>query len=443
MADVNSLYPQPPKAQDTGGLNVLTNPASAIQLLQGVTSLQGNQQELRARNAIGDIYRKNIRPDGTLDEHGAIRDIASHPDAAYKAPEAVGGMLQRQGQALDNAGKAIVNRTQQFEQQAKQQEFVANSFSLIDPEKPTEEQVHNWTVMMKRNNPTVPSAVINGMAQTALTDPQGLAHGVGVMKNMALGASGTSGRVAGPPDAATGAPTTISTGQANLSPAGIKTALPPGEGTVLEGASARAERLQSTASTAPQYHADLENLKQDSKVLGNIGGPTVSFEKSLNQTMTRLGLPGITMTPEQLKATESFDKIANQISTSQAGNLGAATDAGRHMVVGANPSTSMSAYGREGVIDMLQGNQDAIDTTRKLWMDARAKGVPANTYDNFVHNLSQSLDPRVFQFNRLSRENQQTFLHQLSPEDLPNFEAKYKLAIENKWVKPLKKKGAE
>lgn len=440
MADISALYPQPVAPQQ-GGLNVLSNPAAAIQLMQGITSLQASQQELRARNAIGDIYRKNIRPDGTLNEHGAIRDIAGHPDAAYKAPEAVGGMLQRQGQALDNAGKAIINRTAQFEQHAKQQEFIANSFSLIDPEHPTEEQVHNWTVMMKRNNPTVPSAVINGMAQTALTDPAGLAHGVGVMKNMAMGAQGTSGRVAGPPDTATGAPSTISVGQANLSPAGIKTALPPGEGTVLEGAAARAERLQSTASTAPQYHADLENLKQDSKVLENLGGPTFEVEKKLNQLTSRIGGFGVTMTPEQLKAGESFDKIANQISTSQAGNLGAATDAGRHMVVGANPSTSMSAFGREGVIDMLQGNQDAIDTTRKMWMDARAKGVPANTYDNFIHNLSHSLDPRVFQFNRLSRANQQTFLHQLGPSELPEFERKYKAAIENKWVKPLKKEA--
>lgn len=440
MADISALYPQPAQAQPNS-LNVLSNPAAAIQLMQGVTALQGSQQELRARNAIGEIYRNNIRPDGTLDEHGAIRDIANHPDAAYKAPEAVGGMLQRQGQALQNQGAAIANRTAQFEQQAKQQEFVANSFSMIDPEKPTEEQVHNWTVMMKRNNPTVPSAVINGMAQTALGDPQGLVHGVGIMKNMALGAGGTSGRVQGPPDAATGAPSSISVGQANLSPqGGIRTALPPGETAVMEGSAGRAERIQATAATAPQYHADLENLKQDSKVLGTIGGPTVPFEKSVNQTLGRFGLPGLgTMTPEQLKATESFDKIANQISTSQAGNLGAATDAGRHMVVGANPSTSMSSYGREGVIDMLQGNQDAIDTTRKLWLDARAKGVPANAYDSFAHNLSQTLDPRVFQFNRLSRENQQTFLHQLGPAELPEFERKYKVAIENKWVQPLKK----
>jgi hypothetical protein len=107
-------------------------------------------------------------------------------------------------------------------------------------------------------------------------------------------------------------------------------------------------------------------------------------------------------------------------------------------VVGANPSTSMSAYGREGVIDMLHGNQDAIDRARNIWLDARAKGAPANSYDVFMNQLSQKLDPRVFQFNRLSRVNQQKFLSQMDPDDLSDFEQKYQTAIASKWVKPLK-----
>lgn len=439
MADAYSLYPAPPQPQQNS-LSVVSNPANAIQLLTGINALTKSTQDIRARNAVGEIYRKNIRPNGTLDERGAIRDIANNPDTAWSAPEAVGGMLQRQGQALDNAGKSIINNTAMLDQRGKMQDFLTNSFSMIDPDKPTTEQVLNWAVMMKRNFPNIPSPLINGIAQHALSDPQGLAHGVASMKNMALGAGGTSERVQGPPGPS-GAPTTITKGQANLNGAGggITTGLPPGEDIVMGGAANRAERLQATASTSQQYHADLDNLKQDSRVLENLGGPTFEVEKKLNQLTTRLGGFGVTMTPEQLKAGESFDKIANQISTSQAGNLGAATDAGRHMVVGANPSTSMSAYGREGVIDMLQGNQDAIDLTRKLWMDAKGKGVPANTYDNFVHNLSQTLDPRVFQFARMSRDNQQKFLHNMDPADVSDFEQKYKTAIEKKWVKPLKK----
>jgi len=194
--------------------------------------------------------------------------------------------------------------------------------------------------------------------------------------------------------------------------------------------------LQATASTTQQYHADLDNLKQLSKTL-DIGGPTVELEKKVNQLGSRFGL-SVTMTPDQLKSAEEFDKIANQISLNQSQNFHG-SDAGLHTVVGANPSSSMSTYGREGVIDMLQGNQDAIDTTRRAWLRARANGAPASSYDQFAEQIGQTLDPRVFQFNRMSRQNQQKFLNSMPSEDIPAFEDKFKTAIANKWVQPPKK----
>src|SRR5258708_18178084 len=48
-----------------------------------------------------------------------------------------------------------------------------------------------------------------------------------------------------------------------------------------------------------------------------------------------------------------------------------------------------SKFGREGVIDMLQGNQDAIDVTRKAWLKARALGAPAGSYDQFAETMGQ------------------------------------------------------
>lgn len=93
---------------------------------------------------------------------------------------------------------------------------------------------------------------------------------------------------------------------------------------------------------------DLENLRQESDVLGNLGGPAQQVEKQLNQLSTRLAGFGVTMSPDQLRASESFDKIANQIALNQAKSLGG-TDSTRSMSVGATPSTSMSRYGRETI----------------------------------------------------------------------------------------------
>lgn len=222
---------------------------------------------------------------------------------------------------------------------------------------------------------------------------------------------------------------------------GYATTMAPGESGALEASAARGTDLMATASTSPQYHSDLENLKQDSRVLGELGGPTVEVEKKLNQLSHRIGGFGITMDRDQLRAAESFDKIANTISSRQAAAVGAATDAGRHMILGATPNLQMSRGGREAMIDMMQGNQDFVDRARDEWMKHRAAGVPANAHDAWMAGVfSKTADPRVFQFNRLNWDDQQKFLRGLDPKDLPDFEKRYKQAIDLGWVGELKKK---
>ena len=148
------------------------------------------------------------------------------------------------------------------------------------------------------------------------------------------------------------------------------------------------------------------------------------------------------MSPDQLRASESFDKIASNIALNQAKMLGG-TDSTRSMSVGATPNSGMSRYGRDGVIDMLQGNQDSVDAARDAWLDARSKGAPAGSFDLYMHRLNKVLDPRVFQFNRLNRDNQQKFLSQMSPADIPAFEQKYAASVARGWVQPLKPAAAQ
>lgn len=346
--------------------------------------------------------------------------------------------------AASLAGQHIANATAQQAQEAAATATIRNALatSLAGNPSPTADDVHSAIVNVSRANPhiavTMPG-IINAQGDFLLKDgPKGIKTNAGTLLNMGLSPEGASIRVTGPPGPG-GAPTSISVPQANQAgPQGIPTGLAPGESELLGNPSERAAKLQSTASTTAQYHADLDNLKQESKVL-DIGGPTVEFEKKANQFLTRIGLPNLgTMSPDQLKSAEGFDKIANQISLNQS-QFFHGSDAGLHTVVGANPSSSMSRYGREGVIDMLQGNQDAIDRARKIWLDARAKGAPVSSHDQFMDQLSEKLDPRVFQFNRMSRDNQQKFLGQMDPDELGDFEQKYQAAIAQKWVKPLKK----
>lgn len=386
MGDVASpQYPQPQPAQTN---SLMSNPAQAIGIINGL-----NQNRLF---------------------QATYPALSQQPQAALE------------GQNISNA---TAEQTQQ-EQASRAVSRIMGGY-LAGIQNPKPDDVRSAAAFAARSLPNVATRypdIISAASSTGQRNP-------GLLINSGLSPEAQSSEVTGTPTSG-GAATIIKTPASNMGIARV-TGLAPGESELLTSPSGRADKLQSTAATSPQYHADLENLKQDSKVLDNLGGPTFETEKKLNQLSSRIGGFGITMTPDQLKAGESFDKIANQISLNQS-QFFHGSDAGLHTVVGANPSSSMSKFGREGVIDMLQGNQDAIDTTRKAWLKARANGAPASSYDLFAERMGETIDPRVFQFNRLNRDNQQKFLSQMNPEDIPAFEQRYTDAVSRKWVKPLK-----
>jgi hypothetical protein len=419
---------------------LLSDPSKLLSVLGQFNQLMQFSGKVNAARA----FQSALKPDGTIDSEKLAAGMKS-PGVSMGGPEAIASML-------DLHNRSIANDTAAFEQWAKQSDYArANFTARANQTTPiTSEQIFHDAVSLTRNaDPRVmPSSIVAGMTNSILSDPSGVDQAYRNMANRVLGA-GAFAPVPGPPGVG-GAPTAPPLGATvrggvNAPPVGPQSrgfspmvvGQPPGEQGVQEAGAARASDLQATASTTAQYHSDLENLKQDSRILENLQGPTVEVEKKLNALSSRLGGFGVTMTPDQMRAADSFDKIVNQISLNQS-KLFHGSDASLHTVVGATPSLSMSRFGREGVIDMLQGNQDAVDLLRKQWLDARAKGAPANSYDTFVNEWSKKLDPRVFQFNRLNRENQQKFLGQIDPEDFEAFKQKYNVAMENGWVKKPK-----
>jgi hypothetical protein len=454
-------YPQAPQPQQ----NALTS--NPLQLLNNVLSLKKMQQDLAARQAIGNAYQKNIGADGSLDISGAFKAIRDDPDAAIAAPQASTDLLAQRGQM-------IANSTAQFQQGSAQNRFIADAVgTLADKQNVTPNDVDNMVVTMARNT-NIPSQVLAGWRAGMPSDPKKLRQWLIDNRKAAMGSAGVSPIIPGAGGYQNGAPVPGTVGQgiqtyaggAGDAPGANRSLVPPapGEDVTQKGAAEAAARLEDTARTSPQYHADLENLKQESQVLGpNFGGPTADFEIKANALTNRLGHFGITMSPDQMKAATSFQKITNQISLNQSSAL-AGTDAGRLMTVHANPSLEATPQGREGVIDQLQGNQDFVDKARDLWIKAKRNGAPANSHYDFMQSFGSEplnakkdpktgeitnkdslayADPRVFQFNRLSRENQQTFLKQVDPDELPQFERNFKEAIARGWVKPLKKPNAD
>lgn len=410
------LYPQPPSGQ-----GALSDPTRVIDLMGAIMRNEQMRRDLAGRAALGQAYQGAITPDNNFDLPSFIGSIRSNPDAAWMAGEAI------------PHGLAIAKS--QAETIFSQNQAATNLLGSL-PKNATDEQIRQVQTSLSRifkgqNIPLVEmwADYIKGLRGKAREDAITLAQ------TQSIGARGGAELVEAPP---TGSGALAKQPLTQRLFAGGTQAIsqPPGEAESQAAAAAGAAELESTGRTTAQYHADLENLRQLNKDIP-LAGPTAEWEKKINQVGSRLGI-GVTMTRDQLAKAEEFDKIANQVSLNQS-RLFHGSDAGLHTVVAANPNIGMSRYGREGVIDMLQGNQDALDRTRQMWLEARKRGAPANSYNQFVNEAAKSIDPRVFQFNRMSRENQQKFLGDMDSADLPEFEAKYQEAIRRGWVKSLKR----
>lgn len=387
VASPNALYPQPAPVA-TSSFNALSDPTKAIGLISGLQDYRLKQQQFDA--------------------------LSQQPAAAL------------QGQNISNATLEM----QQQEMASKAVSRIMGGY-LAGIKDPKPDDVRSAAAFAARSLPNVAVKypdIISAASETGRKNP-------GLLINSGLSPEAQSSEVTGTPTDG-GAETRLKLPTSNMG-SGRVVGLASGESELNASPASRAAALQATATTSPQYHADLENLRTDSKILDNLGGPTFEVEKKLNQLTSRLGNFGVTMTPDQLKAGESFDKIVNGISLRQ-GQMFGNTDAGRSMTLGATPNTSMSKFGREGMIDMAQGNQDAVDAARRAWLKARANGASVKDHDLFMDQIGQEMDPRVFQFNRLSRDNQQKFLSQMDHGDIAEFENKYKTAVARNWVKPLK-----
>jgi hypothetical protein len=412
-----ALYPTPP-APAAGAMN----PLQAVGLANALTGLQSNQQALAARQATGEAFRGALRDDGSIDQGALAASLRASPAAAYSLPEV--------------AGLALNQATAQTDLDAKRNQFILDSVGATanDPNL-NADKVRSLGVTLARNL-RIPSAMINDWLDNLPKGKEALRAKLIQFRNMATGSANLSTPT---PTGITpeGAPISAPRDVYNYRTAGggIQGGLAPGEQGLSESAAGRAAALQATASTSPQYRADLANLKQMSRVL-DIGGPTVKYEKPLAQVAQRFGLPS-TLSPDQLKASEEFDKLANTIALNQGKALGG-TDAARVLSVGATPSSGMSRFGREGVIDILAGNQDFIDRARDAWLESRSNGTPASLHDVFMHRFGKTYDVRTFQFAKLDRQNQQKFLDQLDAAEVPAFERSYQEAQKRGWVPPLK-----
>ena len=155
-------------------------------------------------------------------------------------------------------------------------------------------------------------------------------------------------------------------------------------------------------------------------------------QAGINQfkTIVQRIAPGVAplfgITPDSIAANESFDKFANQLADAQ----GAGSDARLAVNQGANPSSHLSPAGVDLIIRQLRGNADYLTARAQL-----AATYPDQTdRAGFETKIGANLDPRVFQYARMTPQQKSTF-YQAMPNKA-EFQQAYRYAAQNSLIPP-------
>lgn len=193
------------------------------------------------------------------------------------------------------------------------------------------------------------------------------------------------------------------------------TSAPAGFQGTLEQSAGASNKIRDTQFLPTQY-ANLENLRDLSDEATS--GPQADFEKRANELAQRFGLPGLTLSPDQLKYTEKYAKVAEQL-VQQSPAFGH-SDAFLQNAYGANPNLTLSKLGREGITQWLLGSVDAQKTMINQW-NGWLQGHPGqdNQFYNWLNAKympdgtkgfdATNFDPRVFQYERMDPNDQAKF----------------------------------
>lgn len=401
MADVNALYPRPPDPSQ-GALD----PAKVLGMLGQVNALQRFQAEFGAKKAIGDAYTGALQPDGTIDQ-AKLAGGLKNPAASYGLPDAVTTALGQRGQqlGLDTGGQAAV----------------AGLFAGVDPKTATPETIHSLTARAARNFPSIPPATLNNMARSVLNDPQGLAHGIATMRNLAIGAAGVTAPAVNAANPDTGVMESVPLGEYGYRAAGgqkpsggVQTGLPLGSE---RSAAAHQEALLHAGNFGQEILPLDQAIEAADRLKAKYGtgyfAPGSQGRQEFQSFLYGIS-PGLAKTlgvdPDKLKDFAEAKKYLTQATAARAGGFGAGTEAQLKVAVGGSPNVDINDMAVDQVLNMMKGARRMEHVQTQL---ASEGGPPTGRADkaprsggpvNFAQNAADwatHLDPKAFLFDRM------------------------------------------
>jgi hypothetical protein len=146
-------------------------------------------------------------------------------------------------------------------------------------------------------------------------------------------------------------------------------------------------------------------------------------------------LPGsVQFDPKSIAGQEQFNKQAVMVAQQQFQALGGTgTNDQLGSAMKTSPNAALSEMGNRGIIQLLKGNEDAIDAKNQAWQKWKQQHG-ADTYDTFSTKFNQVYNPLVFQVQYMGPDEIANLQKKLSPKDAQKFAQSYAVAKAQGWI---------
>ncbi len=483
MAEVDtSTYPKPKNSNPldmASGFATLQNTLNQNKLFQ---------QQFQTNQAVSNIYKQAINPDGTIDQAKLSTLLQSDPNASYGLPQAYQQSQEAQKRNID----IDVAKVQQA--QAHLQATAGYLAPLIKPGASstdvasalahastnglinTDMAAKIWSSLPRGKNGQIDETQIPAWAQQQQLQVMSAQERLNAMSP---------------------APQLVNTGQAQVpmrfpqvgqptqAGPGIQNELPPttqrynpqtrqmefigpqggagaGGGGAAQGGSIPGQGQGSGLAAAPPLGAPeaasvdasfgakqgtelqsmADNVPARKALLGNLEGALNQFTsgpgqnwKMVAKAFTNANSPfGNVFDAKSIASQEEFNKQAVQLAQQQFQALGGTgTDSKLDSAMHTSPNDALSKLGNKGIIAMLKGNEDAIAAKNQAWQSFKQQNGP-QSYGQFSAQFNKSYDPRVFQSQYLTPDDRKKMLSGMTKQEQKGFLNSYRTALSNGWV---------
>jgi hypothetical protein len=176
------------------------------------------------------------------------------------------------------------------------------------------------------------------------------------------------------------------------------------------------------AGTAAQgQQAILANMLVDTKQF--MPGRYASAIASIRAKLA----PAFNVDEKALAAHDSFEKLAAQLAIQQGQSVGAGSDARFSVTQAANPHGGLAPESIDLILRQLQGNADYVQARQSMAQQWPSKA----NYNGFVESV-RPLDPRVFQYERMTDGQKADYFKAMDPKAQSAFMQAHKWAEEKK-----------